>query len=166
MKLVFLDFDGVINSAVYFTDRANGLLEGVELDEYIDRRLTARVQRLCEETGAQIVVSSAWRVMRSVEVLREILTKHGVSAPVIGKTPHLGTYRGEEIQKWIDSYDGGALDACGIEGIVILDDMLGREFVHLSEWHVRTLWATGITDADVEKAKEVLQKAAPGRRAA
>ena len=59
MKIVFLDFDGVINQG-----SGRWLVPLVE-----------RLNRITGMTGAKIVVHSSWRYDRPVEVLREVLTE-------------------------------------------------------------------------------------------
>ena len=71
-KIVFLDVDGVLNihnPPIYFTLQYKK--EGQV--EYMERHLVANLNRLVKETGAEIVVSSSWRIM--MEVLKEDLEK-------------------------------------------------------------------------------------------
>ena len=48
-KVIFLDIDGVLN------DEGKNLKRGV----YIDEEMTARLKKIVEATGAQIVLSSS-----------------------------------------------------------------------------------------------------------
>ena len=137
MKVVFLDFDGVINTH-----------EGAW-----DSAAIARLNRITDATGAVIVVSSSWREAfpdpedasrceapmatrttdgapatlrcqacrgcqeETLAILRDFLAGSGVTAKVIGLTPVLdGEPRGREIQAWLDE------NRKSVEGYVILDD--------------------------------------------
>jgi len=60
-SLVFLDFDGVLNHAAWLEKL---FLKGI--DEWspgmsFDRECVARLNRIIDETGALVVVSSSWR---------------------------------------------------------------------------------------------------------
>lgn len=117
MKIVFLDFDGVINPG-YGPWRPE---------------LVRRLNKVTDTTGAKIVVHSSWRWSRSLDELRKILTTYHVGVPVTGEVldaclkpfdigkryPNiprkLHTDRAIAIQTWLD--DNGP-----VEGYVILDD--------------------------------------------
>jgi hypothetical protein len=69
MKVVFLDFDGVINAG-----------SGRWL-----RALVERLNRITDATGAKIIVHSSWRTDRPVELLRHILQTYHYGIPVTGE---------------------------------------------------------------------------------
>lgn len=64
MKIIFLDFDGVMDTAYYDHILSK---EGKPLDdEYgaiFDPYCIQNLKRIIEETGADIVVSSSWKFM-------------------------------------------------------------------------------------------------------
>ena len=61
MKVIFLDIDGVLNYTKWYTDERNpGNLHGQEGD--LDPLCVDRIIRICEETGAKVVISSDWRI--------------------------------------------------------------------------------------------------------
>lgn len=101
MKVIFLDFDGVVNSQngdiVRLKD--SGLSGGFYQPELIDN-----VNRVLEAVPeAKIVVSSTWRLGKTVEELQEVCDAMGLKGEVVGKTISLGTYsvRGNEILAFI-----------------------------------------------------------------
>jgi hypothetical protein len=147
-RIVFLDFDGVLNSEKWIRHHWNNGYK-INMREELDGEAVFRVNRLCELTGARIVVSSTWRKSRTVEVLRDILQRHGLLVEVIGKTPNLNCARGHEIQHWMDEH--------GIppEDIVILDDDSDME--HLAHRHVKTSFYMGMVDRDVDRAIALLE---------
>jgi hypothetical protein len=84
VKVIFLDFDGCLNSAAYLKSRPEDERVGVI---GLDRAAVARLNRLVHATGASIVVSSTWRHGRSVAQLAKILCEVGFEGYVLGATP-------------------------------------------------------------------------------
>ena len=97
MKIVFLDIDGVLNNVASAAEGVDIIPEKVIL-----------VRRLCEITGAEIVISSSWRIMYDLAHIRDVLYHTGLKqVQVIDETPRLnsiGSTRGHEIQKWLDEH--------------------------------------------------------------
>jgi len=124
MKLIFLDFDGVLNSTQYFIMCENKYIEGSRGDRDIDSMCPISMSNLnhimdqCEDV--RIVISSSWRVGRGIKELKRILAKNEFKHEdkVIGKTPNHSRLdvRGVEIQEWIDK------KFIEIDDFVILDD--------------------------------------------
>lgn len=156
MRVLFLDIDGVLNSASYrksapstgdidvdFRDLAR------RLPTLLDAWCVRRVQSICDDTGAVIVLSTSWRVL-GLDVVRPILRDAGLTADVVDKIGREGggRSRGMAIRAWVgyhrDVADGGAW--------VALDD---RRDVYedLGALHcVMTDDAHGITDDDARAA--------------
>lgn len=161
MKIVFLDFDGVLNHA--------GMLMGrtalwKDEDEF-DPHNVGCLNHLLEVSGAKIVVSSSWRKIMKYEELVALLARVGVRGEVIGKTPHyvknMGIYgtheghgggwspRGAEIQEWLDEHPE-------VTHFVILDD--SDDMLHLTPKLVLTSFEVGLLKEDVEKALLILEE--------
>ena len=100
MKLIFLDFDGVI---VTPKTRFNN----------VDADCMQWLSRLVWECDAHIVVTSTWRKGNSLDFLRGVLGRWVLNNHVIGSTSALD-HRGKEIKKWIE--DNSDID---IESIVV-----------------------------------------------
>ena len=166
-RIIFLDFDGVLNSAAYWecAEQHGGVSP-------FDPVLLARLDALIERTDAHIVVTSSWRgnIMSSRNVLKAWGLKHWER--VIGTTPDLsiarssGLYvaceRGDEVSRWLREADPE-----GVTRYVILDD--GHDFGGLTVYLVRTDYLVGLTEADAEKAVSILETDAlwhdhPGHR--
>jgi len=155
MKYLFLDFDGVLNSAPFLED-AHARRRSIERDGgsigddsyMLDWYAVARVNRIVEATGAKVVISSSWRILDSMKDIVGFLDNVGFAGHVVGMTPNLQTYRGLEIQAWIDALEEPP------ESIVILDDDSDME--HLTDRLVNTDFETGIVDADVERTIALL----------
>lgn len=145
MKVLFLDVDGVLNSWPTMKEwHANkwGLIH------QIGRDLVARVNRIVEETGCKVVLSSIWRhdcrSFPKLEDLSNYFKKFGATFDLFDKTPRdRNEIRGKEIQMWLDENPG-------VESIVILDDDGGMG-LFIPYW-VKTSMETGITDEHVNQA--------------
>ena len=142
MNVVFLDFDGVLNSRRF---RAS-------TSDMIDEKYMVFLDRIVKATGAKIVLSTSWRTHwdavpeKCGEAGREIDRIFGkYDMEIIGKTPVLKDRgRAQEIQCWLDSRPD-------IERYVILDDSpfgWGKLSGHL----VRTGGLTYGLDAEMAEA--------------
>ena len=140
--LIFLDCDGVLNCLECFRD-IGGLRPMGAHHVRVLRAIT-------EITGAEIVVSSTWRLSWSVRDMIVALECQGFPrAPVISRTPNLpGEKRGIEIQKWIT--DNGQLD----RPILILDDDV--DMGHLREFLVKTDSQRGLLIEHLTRAVKML----------
>jgi hypothetical protein len=160
MKLIFLDIDGVCNNKQFFLD-FNKSGKKFHPDDMIDPVNVEQLNKIIAGTQAKIVVSSSWRVCRSVEHLQNLLSRHGVIGEVIDKTPDciqsksglwVSKTRGDEIQSWLDDYDQNP-EGEDIESFVIIDDESG---IHQKENFVQTSMDTGLTEVHVQKAIQIL----------
>lgn len=142
MKIIALDFDGVLNShqsAVFWhhkRDQSKWETEMYEswtgtLKEYIAQEFCpiamSNVETLIRKVpDVKIVVSSTWRIGETVESLKKILHPSKLMADaVIDVTPRLGhgVARGLEIQKWLDGHPE-------VTDFVIIDD--DSDMLHLT----------------------------------
>jgi len=160
IKIIFLDIDGTINSYDWvISDRNPGNLNGEEGD--IDPLCAERINKICEETGAKIVLSSDWRISwpYCIDRIEKGGIKHGL---IIDKTPeHMWvehctqdfldfTSRGSEIDDWLSQHP-----EC--DRYVIIDDRKDfteeqkPNFVHVNSMH-------GIDDDDVNFAIQILNR--------
>lgn len=163
--VVFLDIDGVLNHAMLYA-QLQGRHGSTEPVDWIDPACVARLDALCERTGAVIVLSSSWRRIFGVEHTFDVLRAAGLATVVIDGTPmHGATEPGEnvvnerwgEIRAWLDEHDTHA-------SWVILDDAELADAP--AERFVRTSIAVGLTDADVERAVAILGPAPAAPRLA
>ena len=176
MKVLFLDIDGVLNSENWFAYRiycvknnmVNILMNFVDTDDrnikhkltMLDDRAIANLNRIIEETGCKVVLSSSWRSSIESENIftQNLLKLKGFKYEFYDVTPRLwfsdfSIRRGEEIKFWLDK----ELEKHEIESFVILDDdsdMLPEQmnnFIHVDG-------QVGLTDRDVLIAIEILNK--------
>lgn len=155
--VIFLDFDGVIN------DWAASSAETEYFDAWRDDRaerpwnlllprLVAKVEHLCSVTNAVVVVSSTWRTLYHWTEVVDFLRRQGLTAPLVSATPQMWRgHRGREISAWLDVNPGTM-------NYVVLDDDRDAGGIPDPTRLVRTDPAKGITDADVERAIEILRR--------
>lgn len=159
MRIVFLDFDGVLNSRALVERAPRPLVLGPEL---LAEDAVARVERLAVEANAAIVVSSTWRLSFGRHALETMLRTRGLrTTRVLDVTPMIPHKRGrgQEIQAWLDA---APAERGSLEGLVILDDE--PDMLHLAPWLVQSSFETGLTDAHLACARAVLARrwVAPG----
>lgn len=153
-KIIFLDIDGVLNSARY--DRQRG-----EKDGNIDESRLALLSELVKETSAEIVLSSTWRKHwdnddsasdDTGKELNRVFEKYGLK--ISDKTPVFKKDdRPKEIREWIKEHFEE------IERFVIIDDTFGG-FEELEPNLVKTDFGIGrgLEIRHIEKAKEILNQ--------
>lgn len=178
MKILFLDIDGVLNSDKWW--KSQGFLD--RCGEYRKRGfyeyknyaafcpdMVQKLNRIFEETSCRIVLSTAWRHSHSIEEIAEFLTEAGFlySDIIIDKTPDLeyksydpsakynevlASYkgRGSEIREWLDEHKDE------VDSFAVLDDQDDMDGVR--EGFVRTKWRHGLSDENVSKVIELLNK--------
>ena len=135
-KVIFLDFDGVIVSGKSYLE-ANP--ENV-----------AHLNTIIEKSQAQIVISSSWRIGRSIMQLKDLLLHWGVRGVVIGTTPNSwGGHRGQQIKRWMD--DNERID---VVDFVILDD--SSDIQPLEAHHVQPHFHQGLQLEHVNQALRIL----------
>ena len=147
MKVVFLDFDGVLNSSDFLYGSGEPF-SSTQADEKIDPVAVSRLNKITDATGASIVVSSSWRIGKRVADLRGLLKRHGVTGIVVGATPVMGGTRGEQIAKWLSGRE--------IEAFAILDDDTFDMGNLPSGSFVKTTMARGLLDEHVTQAIQIL----------
>lgn len=139
MKILFLDFDGVINPLT-FHHSTHGF----------SKSACANVQDILnKDPNVRIVVSSAWR-RHGVEKLREILKENGIdSTKLIDITDSEGGFdpqnRDHQIKRWLDAHPE-------IKDFVAIDDY---PMPKLADNYVKTNGYVGLTQKEVEIALSI-----------
>lgn len=154
MKVIFLDIDGVLNSAAYQAEW------GGDPPSNVDETRLPLLCRILEETGAVIVLSTSWRLYWSPDPALcapewretgEVLTRYGI--PILDRTPaYNGNNRDREIRDWLAAHAGE------VESFAILDD-IPFGWGDLSDRLVRTDMrkGRGLMESHVQKAIALLQ---------
>jgi hypothetical protein len=154
LPVVFLDFDGVVNT-IYWGCDDNGVYRENTFKgghTYLNNgQAIGWLNELYNTIPYRVVISSTWRMSMSVEELQLLLLKSGFrpEIEVIGKTPVLNDLRGKEIQQWIDenNYEGD---------FIIVDD--DNDMCHLMEHLVLCDTFVGFTFHEFKKSLNLLQK--------
>jgi hypothetical protein len=108
-KLIFLDFDGVLNSELSVSQLGTRY-------KFWPPSIQA-LNQLLSESGALIVVSSTWREHWTLKENAASLERAGLlPGRVVGKTSVSGGERGIEIDSWLKSVP------YSVQSFVILDD--------------------------------------------
>ncbi len=154
MKILFLDIDGVLHGHSWWRRRT---VEQRKYDEHslvmggIDPLIVPRLNRVTDETGAMLVISSTIRKRHRAIEFREHFANHGITGKVLGCTPVLGGLRGQEIATWLSDYRRAGR---AVERFAIIDDGVDME-PHLDRL-VKTEYDDGMLDVHAEKLIELL----------
>ena len=160
-KVIFLDIDGVLNPKWWErkekADRFGCLF---------DAKAVANLAKIVEETEAEIVVSSSWKLM-GLQTLQDMWKERKLPGNIIDITPNYMSdelllnadmndtdidsldIRGIEIKGWL------VLHGADVSNYVIIDDMddiLSEQQSHF----VQTDPEFGITNDDVKKVVHLL----------
>lgn len=148
--IIFLDFDGVLNTEQY---QARLAVEGSSANDawgpLFDPRAVRNLQKIIAATDARIVISSSWRYIHRLGSLRMMWNVRELPEEIYDVIPAGASYisRGEEI----DSY----LKVHPANNYVIIDDL--DDFTESQHSHfVETNPIVGITEKDSYKAIEIL----------
>lgn len=153
MKVIFCDFDGVLNSMDFFCSKRSRSDDYVPT-EHIDPEAVKRLSKIVDATGAKIVVSSVWRYNHKLVELREILGHFGFKGQIIGATARSveSKARGKEIDAWLSESGTDRRDP--VECFVILDDDSDME-PHMDRL-IHTSYKSGLQDVHVRQAIKML----------
>ena len=179
MKVIFLDIDGVLNSENWYRRRSKEVEMDAVQAQYpfyeFDPLAIKVLNRIVKETGAKVVVSSTWRLGKTVEELQVLLKNVGFEGEVIDKTASFRRGfegirytlpRGCEIEYWLDQKgfqrinwsretQQEYIDKSEVKNYIILDDdsdMLYGQREHF----VNTKWPNGLSEELGDKSIKIL----------
>lgn len=166
MKIIFLDFDGVINSNEYMeSERFRSETRGMSDNEimliahhtHIDPVALLVINKLVDKTGALVVASTTWRKKYSCQELTDMCRERGATFDFVDKTPNVYSTkmskpvtRGDEIQAYLDSLLSKP------SNILILDDR--NDMGSLKDYHFCTDEEYGFRESDINKAIDIMNK--------
>lgn len=158
MKIIYLDLDGVLNNTEYYQKK--DLSSHHKEHSHFDIKNISALNKIVKNTDAKVVLSSAWRLIKTVEETNLLFKEVGINAEVISATESLhykDTYelapRGLEILKWIRDYHRTLKG--GLENYVIIDDeddildIQEKHFFHIND-------VVGLTDQNADVIIEFL----------
>lgn len=162
-KLIFLDFDGVLNNMEYLTnlDRS-GLVESSDdrlsriqrlHDPLLDPVRIQRFNGLVERSGAEVVLHTSWTFPFTLEELNGMLRRRGASFQAVAATPTEAPTEADG-QRRISDYVREWLRTCGtpVGSYVVLDDGRSADLGDGSFVHV----PNGLEPEHVERALGIL----------
>ena len=147
--VIFLDFDGVLNTERH---QARLAVEGKPNKDawgpLFDPSAVENLRLIIDNTDAAIVISSSWRYAHRLGSLRMMWEVRELPGEIIGTIPCGATYisRGEDIECWLDKY--------GRPDYVIIDDL--DDFSPAQhDRYIETNPIVGIPHADAQNAIEI-----------
>ena len=155
-KILFLDFDGVLNGLHWLTNpelqaklrSATSMFE--RFAQELDPVLVNRVDQFVIDNDLKVVICSSWRILNTLDELKQYLTLSGwTSDTVIDITPKSPKgFRGDDINLWLDAHPE-------VTEYVIFDD--GSDFYDYQKL-IQTNIEIGVTSDDIKRAQEVFKK--------
>lgn len=140
--VIFLDVDGVLHP-----------VNVTRQDQLFRRDKMSMLRHLIQQTGAEICLSSAWRLQpQTMRIVNQELVRHGMN-PAIDKTGDFGRNgkRSSEILKWVASHEPSAW--------VAIDDMdLTEGELRMRGHFLHTNSFVGLTVEGIEQALRMLKK--------
>jgi len=147
MRIIFLDFDGVLNSNKFF-------IESNEAPPFfLDDSKTLLLKQIIDETDAKIVLSTSWREIWDTDLeiakkLKEYFTSFNIE--IFDSIPFIDYIRAHEIQNWLDNHP--------CDQYVILDDITGPWYNLEDHVVITNIDGNGITKENVQQAISILKK--------
>ena len=124
MKIIFLDFDGVMDTAYYdHILSKEGLPGNDSFGIVFDPICVRNLKEIIDKTGADIVVTSSWKYFMTYKDFLDMWEFRNLPGFVtdVTPTPTVRRNRGDEIDAW--------LNECDVEcQYVIIDDFDGSNF--------------------------------------
>lgn len=151
-RIIFLDLDGVMDSRTHniYLNKHN-LPEKDEFGILFSPECIAALKHITDNTDAEIVLSSSWKHIMSLQQLQQMWQQLQLPSKVIDVTPTCSRNRGDEIHRWLCLCP----DPCQY---VIIDD-LPREQFHTAHYShlVTTDGFNGLTLELANQAIEILR---------
>lgn len=149
-RFIFLDIDGVLNSE--HTRFVPSCGYGPATWDGIDYHCVHRLNKIVEETNANLILSSSWKIYKPLEYCEKHLQKYGLNFLIKERTRNFkGSNHGREICHWINK------NSWRIKSFVVLDDLERVYGWGFDDRIVLTSDSTGLTSENAKRAVEILQ---------
>lgn len=152
MKVVFLDYDGVLNNIPYKQSVGEAYFTAFLMPEKVKL-----VKKIIDATSAKIVLTTTWRANwretgeqdhRDGILMNKFFADEGLK--IYSKTPDIHQYkRSDEITLWLDAHKDVS------EYVILDDDPYFTVEPNLSHF-IRTNPNEGLTEQDVKMAIDML----------
>jgi hypothetical protein len=153
-KIIFLDLDGVL---VVKGDERNRFLGDYDLPR-LKKECVDNLNKIIEETGAKLVLSSDWRLGERFDRIIAHLKREGVKGEFIDQTGVIGFRVGCEQKHYAQIRTKEILDYIGnsnFKNWIAIDDL---PLEKLKEKHIYTVWEEGLLEKHVKEAIKELNK--------
>lgn len=149
MKVIFLDFDGVLNCEKYISQCGK---YGVTIDETKMQLL----KKLVDKTNAEIVLTTSWREHWEKDTdkcdatgieINDIFAKYGLY--IYGKTKKLNARREKEIDLFV-------IDSKEVENYVVFDDCYLSSDIIDGHFIKTSYYKDGLEEEHILKAITIL----------
>ena len=149
MKVIFLDFDGVLNSEKY-------VLNHSEYGVIIDPARMVLLKQIIDETQAEIVLSTSWRehwekidenCNDTGKAINRIFNQFNLN--IFDKTPSISRNREDEIESWLKNHPE-------TENFVVLDDRFLDSPAIRGHFVKTDNYRSGISEENVNEAIKIL----------
>ena len=151
MKIIFLDFDGVLNSERYIRNYMGGSVI------MLDPLCMTLMRDVVKASGAKIVLTTSWRnhwskneneINEIGKEINDIFGKYGLE--VFDKTPHMGyNQREQEIETWLSEHPD-------VQNFVVFDDKTLESDIIEGHFVKTAGFFGGICEHDVREAFTIL----------
>ena len=147
MKVIFLDFDGVLNNNSYFLDSTE------KAPFFLQDEKMILLKQIVDSTNAKIVLSTSWREIWNSDLdislkLKDYFNSFDLS--VYDVTKNTNYNRPLEISTWLKENN--------VSSYVILDDIANPWYEHVNNVVVTNKEFNGLSQDDVNKAIDILKK--------
>lgn len=165
MRLLFLDFDGVLNSDAYFAspgfvavtkEMSDAEVMLLNREYHLDAAKVALLNGLVEMFDLSVVISSSWRLQYSLDELNAMLAARGATFRAVAVTPRVTQHdptrplRAREILAYLEHL------SVPCEAVVVLDD---DRLDDLVPGHVHVDGTLGLLAQQLDQCTELLRDA-------
>ncbi len=154
MKVIFLDIDGVLNVEDNGRD---------EFGRIFNQDYSENLKTIIDQTGAKIIISSAWRHKTgAINTLKAMWKHRNLAGEILAVTDSRNSQRvlrGSEIQFFLDNFSYQSYCNQKIKRYVILDDdndMLPEQLPFFVQCSNEDFTEFGLTKERANKAIEIL----------
>ena len=147
MKVIFLDFDGVLNNNSYFLDSKE------KAPFFLQDEKMILLKQIVDSTNAKIVLSISWREIWNSDLDISLKLKdyfYSFDLSVYDVTKNINYNRPLEISTWLKENN--------VSSYVILDDIANPWYEHVNNVVVTNKEFNGLSQDDVNKAIDILKK--------
>ncbi len=159
MKIIFLDFDGVLNNESFFIKRHRNMqgLRMIDLNKINETDLKVKyllceidldnldiLKEIINDTDSKVVVISSWKKLKVFYKVSKHLVNLGI--PIIGMTSDNSDNRGEGIKNYLKNHE--------VDNYIVIDDDIFPDYDEEIMNHLvkTSFYNCGLTEENKEEA--------------